>query len=138
MKRVFIDTSHLVALINPKDQWHDRAATAESSYIDHDLTLTEDVLVELLNFFSEQGDHTRKRVAEYVRRLLIDVRIQVVPRDETTFLEALDLYESRLDKGYSLTDCISMNVCRKQNIDQVLTSDRHFEQEGFDVLLRAA
>src|SRR5690606_1026756 len=101
-------------------------------------TLTEDVLIELLNFFSEQGDHTRKRVAEYVRRLLIDVRIQVVPREETTFFEALEFYDSRLDKGYSLTDCISMNVCRKQNIDQVLTTDRHFEQEGFDVLLRAA
>src|SRR5690606_35029833 len=138
MKRVFIDTSHLVALINPKDQWHGRAAAAESAYIDHDLTLTEDVLIELLNFFSEQGDHTQKRVAEYVRRLLIDVRIQTGPREETTFLEALDFYESRLDKGYSLTDCISMNACRKQTIDQVLTSDRHFEHEGFDVLLRAA
>ncbi len=138
MKRVFVDTNHLVALINPKDQWHAAAVKAEQEHIEQDLTITEDVLIELLNFYCEHGDHTRRRVAEYVRRLLIDIRIDVVPRNDTAFLEALELYESRLDKGYSLTDCISMNVCRKHNIAQVLTSDRHFEQEGFEILLRTA
>ncbi len=53
-----------------------------------------------------------------------------------SFLEALELYESRLDKGYSLTDCISMNVCHKLGITQVLTHDHHFEQEGFSILLQ--
>jgi len=51
------------------------------------------------------------------------------------FLKALELYESRLDKGYSLTDCISMNVCRELGIKEILTHDRHFEQEGFKILL---
>src|SRR5690606_1769235 len=116
-----------VALINPKDQWHAAAAKAEQERIERDLTTTEDVLIELLNFYCEHGSHIRKGVAEYVRRLLIDIRIDVVPRNDTAFLEALELYESRLEKGYSLTDCISMNICRRQNIKEVLTSDRHFE-----------
>jgi predicted nucleic acid-binding protein len=47
----------------------------------------------------------------------------------------LKLYESRLDKGYSLTDCISMSVMRDRNLTEMLTHDRHFAQEGFIILL---
>jgi len=41
-----------------------------------------------------------------------------------------------LDKGYSLTDCISMETMRHEGITDVLTNDAHFEQEGFRALLR--
>ncbi len=47
----------------------------------------------------------------------------------------MSLYESRLDKGYSLTDCISMTVMRERNISDVLTHDNHFRQEGFKILI---
>jgi len=63
------------------------------------------------------------------------VDFEIVPYTETTLLEGLELYESRLDKGYSLTDCISMNICRESNINEILPHDHHFEQEGFRVLL---
>jgi predicted nucleic acid-binding protein len=46
------------------------------------------------------------------------------------------LYPARLDKGYSLTDCISMNVMRRDGLSEVLTNDEHFTQEGFRCLLR--
>jgi uncharacterized protein len=42
----------------------------------------------------------------------------------------------RLDKGYSLKDCISMHTMRQRGISEVLTNDRHFEQEGFRALFR--
>lgn len=51
------------------------------------------------------------------------------------FLDALTFYESRRDKGYSLTDCVSMLVMQKYRINQVLTHDEHFTQEGFQILL---
>ena len=41
-----------------------------------------------------------------------------------------------MDKGYSLQDCVSMNVMESEGINHVLTNDRHFEQEGFVVLMR--
>ena len=50
---------------------------------------------------------------------------------------AIDLYEQRPDKTYSLTDCISMIICRDRGITDVLTSDKDFEQEGFTRLLVA-
>jgi len=52
---VFVDTLYFVALFNPRDQWHERAFAASKLIADAKLITTEDVLVELLNFFSEYG-----------------------------------------------------------------------------------
>jgi len=64
-----------------------------------------------------------------------DRRYSITRQTPQLFDEALDLYRRRPDKGYSLTDCMSMVVCRRQRVSEVLTHDRHFEQEGFTVLL---
>lgn len=135
MRRFFVDAGHLIALVNPKDQWHVKAVAAAELVAGSDLITTEDVLIEFLNFYSEDGSYMRHLAAVSVRRWLTDLKLSVIPRTNTTFLDALDLYESRPDKGYSLTDCISMNVCRELGIDEVLSSDKHFVQEGLKILL---
>ena len=53
MKVAFVDTLYFVALFNPRDQWHERAIAASKLVAETKLITTEDVLVELLNFFSE-------------------------------------------------------------------------------------
>lgn len=58
----------------------------------------------------------------------------MVEQTHQSFLLGLDLYQNRLDKGYSLTDCISMNTMRQLGITEILTHDRHFTQEGFVIL----
>ena len=135
MKRIFADALHLIALINPRDQWHQKSIETEVATANLDVVTTEDVLIEVLNFYADHGELKRRQVVGFVRDILMDVRVEVRPRTETSFLEALELYESRLDKGYSLTDCISMNVCRELGIKEILTHDKHFEQEGFKILL---
>ena len=52
MKVAFVDTLYFVALFNPRDQWHERAIAANKLVAETKLITTEDVLVELLNFFS--------------------------------------------------------------------------------------
>jgi predicted nucleic acid-binding protein len=56
VKTAFVDTLYFVALFNPSDQWHERAAAASTLVAETKLITTEDVLVELLNFFSEYGE----------------------------------------------------------------------------------
>ena len=135
MNELFVDTLHLVALVNPKDQWHQKSVEVETATRNSDLLTTEDILTEFLNFYAEHGEFMRMKVSVFVREILLDVRVKVIPRSETAFLDALELYETRLDKGYSLTDCISMNVCRTLGITKILTHDHHFQQEGFTTLL---
>ncbi|GCA94991.1 conserved hypothetical protein [Microcystis aeruginosa 11-30S32] len=40
------------------------------------------------------------------------------------------LFDERPDQGYSLTDCISRIVMKQMGIDEILTHDRYFAQEG--------
>ncbi len=135
MKRLFVDTLYFVALINQNDQWREKALRVKAEISNAKFITTEIVLIEVLNFFSEYGENLRRQVSFFVRDVLEDVGFEVISYTETTLLEGLELYESRLDKGYSLTDCISMNVCRELGITGILTHDHHFEQEGFKILL---
>ena len=64
--------------------------------------------------------------------------MKVLPQSRDSFLRAMDRFSNRPDKQYSLTDCSSMNAMDAEGIEDVLTNDRHFQQEGFNVLIRAA
>jgi predicted nucleic acid-binding protein len=66
------------------------------------------------------------------------VLITVIEQNREVFLQGLSLFEARPDKGYSLTDCISMNVMREEGLTEVLSNDRHFAQEGFQLLFSAS
>jgi predicted nucleic acid-binding protein len=62
--------------------------------------------------------------------------VQVIPQSRESFRAGLQLYRDRPDKGYSPVDCISMQTMRREGLTEVLTNDRHFEQEGFRALFR--
>jgi predicted nucleic acid-binding protein len=98
------------------------------------LWTTDAVLTEVLAMFSGAGEYLRQGAARRIRALLSDTRVILVPASHELFLEGLALYEQRPDKAYSLTDCISMQVMRREGLTEVLTNDHHFIQEGFRVL----
>ena len=135
MKRIFADAHYWVALGNQKDQSHPMAVRASRQLSATILVTTDEVLDEFLAYFSGAGPKTRKQSSDTVRALLANPNIEVVPQSRQTFLDGLAIYESRLDKSYSLTDCISMATMRAQGIVRVLTHDAHFTQEGFTILL---
>ena len=134
MKVVFADTVYWVALINPKDEWRSQARSATALLGHAEIITTDSILIEVLNFFAEHGDEARRRTVSVIEQLLTNPDTEVVPQTHNIFLAGLTFYKARADKGYSLTDCISMITMRERNIEEVLTHDRHFAQEGFAVL----
>ena len=70
-----------------------------------------------------------------MRELMGAEHVRVEECGRVRLLEAIGLYELRPDKEWSLVDCASMLICEKRGIRRVLTSDRHFEQAGFEILL---
>jgi len=135
VKVAFVDTLYFVALFNPRDQWHDRAIAASHLVAETKLITTEDVLVELLNFYSEYGEKARLGAVTQAEGILSSANIEVAPQSHEAFMAGLSLYKARPDKGYSLTDCISMHAMRERDVSDILTHDDHFRQEGFTVLL---
>jgi uncharacterized protein len=136
MNHVFADAHYWVAITNPGEADFNAALTAYSSLGDATLHTTDGVLTEFLNFYSNRGERFCMRAAETVRLLLQSDAVRVHFQSQDDFLAALALYEARKDKGYSLVDCSSMNLMRRHGIAEVMTRDRHFEQEGFSILIR--
>ena len=135
MRQTFVDTSHFVAVLHPSDQLHEKALVVERNLIATQLITTDFILVEVLNYFSEFREYFKTRIARAVEAIISDAEIIIIECSHEEFLKGFELYNSRLDKGYSLTDCVSMNVMKVQNINEILTNDEHFEQEGFRILL---
>jgi predicted nucleic acid-binding protein len=132
---VFADAHYWVALLNDQDQSHAAARAATQALQGVPLVTTEEAWTEVLAFFSAEGPHLRNLAVATIRGLYANPFMTVVAQSHQSFLDGLALYEARLDKEYSLTDCISMNVMRQQGITEVLTHDDHFTQEGFVTLL---
>ena len=55
-----------------------------------------------------------------VKTILGNPNVRVVVQSRESFIHALDRFSKRLDKGYSLTDCSSMNVMEAEGIKDVL------------------
>lgn len=63
MRTVFVDANYWVAILFPRDQWHERACGARDSLGEARLVTSEMVLVEVLNAFSAFGEGARQSVA---------------------------------------------------------------------------
>lgn len=135
MKGVFADTFYWIALTNPRDAFHHRVLEFSRSLRPQSILTTDEVLTELLTF-SAADQQLRLEASLVVNDVLADETVRVIPQTHRSFLAGFALYQSRPDKGYSLTDCISMQTMRHSGLTDVLTNDKHFEQEGFRALFR--
>jgi uncharacterized protein len=94
---------------------------------------TEAVLWEWLNALA---DYTTRNIAvEGCRRVHADSRVELVAFDPELRGAAVDLYRRRVDKDWSLTDCLSFVVMEKRHLTEALTTDRHFGQAGFKAMM---
>ena len=136
MNRVFADTFYWAALTALDDPAHARAFDLSRSLVPERIVTTDEVLAEYLTFFAGARPSIRDRAGRNVAALIDSLDVRVVPQSRESFLGGLTLYRARPDKGYSLVDCISMHTMRREGLTEVLTNDRHFEQEGFRALFR--
>lgn len=133
--RLLLDTVYIQALLNRNDQYHERArALLPRIRAADEVWVTEAVLVEVGNAL---GAFDRKGAARFIDHCYRTPNIRTVSVDTSLLRKALDLYRSRADKEWGLTDCISMVVMQEQGLLEVVTADRHFQQAGFRASLLA-
>ena len=131
----FADTFYWIALTNKRDSAHLAVINFTATLGPRSVVTNDEVLTEFLAYCASD-ELLRASAGNAVRDLLTDPDIRVIAQSRSSFLEGLALYNRRPDKGYSLTDCISMQTMRREGLTDVLTNDRHFEQEGFRALFR--
>jgi len=135
MRAVFADTGYWVAVIHPLDGLHERAMAVSAQLEERSFVTSEMVLAEVLNTFSGHGQHLREAAARTVHEIAADPNVEVFPQIRQLFREALALYETRADKIWSLPDCSSFVIMKKHHVDEALTDDHHYIQNGFKALL---
>lgn len=136
IEKCFVDTNCWIGLLNQDDDIH-KLADREYKHLMKSGTYfitTTAVLNETANALSEPK--FRASVVEFYHRLQLSSRIKIVFVDYQLWSDGWQLYEKRFDKAWSLTDCISMIVMQKEKIRVAITNDKHFEQAGFQSLLR--
>jgi predicted nucleic acid-binding protein len=132
-RRYFADSWFFIASLDSRDSHHAATRRLRNRYLVGEPLVTHDgVLTEVLAHFCDEGRAARLAVSAAVRRMLADHT--VFAADRALFVAGLSLYERRLDKEYSLVDCMSMELMKARGITHVLTNDHHFRQEGFTVL----
>ena len=135
MERVFADTGYWIALLNPRDELHQKASTISRNYISNQIVTSEMVLTEFLNAFSDRGPRLRQAAAKAVASLRTS-EIVIFPQTTQLFERAVQRYQEMADKSWSLTDCASFIIMEDERLTSALTHDRHFGQAGFQTLLR--
>ena len=134
-RTVFIDASCLVSLINPLDQNHEVAKNALDVVRGAEFITTDAVLTEVLNYYSKSGEYLRNKALKIIKNLMNQNDLNLIYHSKYLFHLGLERFEDRQDKGYSLTDCMSMVLMETEEIQEVLTSDKHFRQAGFTILM---
>jgi uncharacterized protein len=136
-RRWFIDTGFVIALVSPRDAFHE-VATHLSTQIETEsiqLLTTDAVILEIGAALSRLA--YRSAAIEIIQSMRSDPRVEIYSLDQHLMAQATDLFASRTDKEWSLADCVSFETMKRLEIGEALSADVHFEQAGYTALLRA-
>jgi hypothetical protein len=132
---VLVDTAALLAVASRTDAWHEQAtALARQLRAEkRQWIITEWILAEFLG--SAARPPLRATALQIVEQARASALTTIIPATTEDWQKGFALYAARVDKAWSLVDCISILLCERMGITEVFTSDHHFAQAGLTVLL---
>ena len=133
MSACFADTYFFIALLFENDEAH-AEAQARTAALSGRLYTSVWVLTEVADALATPG--RRERFLPFLQFLRANPSVTIVPAEQGIFDRGAVLYDERPDKAWSLTDCISFVIMQDYGLRDALTGDHHFEQAGFNVLMK--
>jgi uncharacterized protein len=132
--RFFMDTAFVLAVVNPKDTFHEAAkALLPRVRAAREVWLHDGILIEVANGLAGRN---RSAAVDFIENSYNEANTHVVPLARELLNRAIELYRNRPDKDWGLTDCILFVIMQDEGLTDALTSDYHFVQSGFRALLR--
>ncbi|MBK7781353.1 MAG: type II toxin-antitoxin system VapC family toxin [Ardenticatenia bacterium] len=131
--RIFLDTFFVQALLNQRDRYHLQArALLPRVRAASEVWITDAILVEIGNALSAVN---RAGALAFIRQCGSTPNLHLVEINALLMDRALALYESRSDKTWGMTDCLSFVVMDDQGLLDAATADGDFRQAGFRPLM---
>ena len=133
--RVFVDTAAWIALLNKDDKYHQAARKVMQTLQQRQayFVTSEFVLLEVADALS--SPRIRTQTVNFINGLRRLPHVEIVAATNDLIADAWELYSTRPDKEWGLTDCTSFVIMRQQKITQAFTSDHHFAQARFSKLM---
>ena len=133
---VFLDTAFAIALSVASDEHHQKALVLADELEAQCVRLitTQAVLFEIGNALAKL--RYRQAAVDLLDALENDPNVEIVVVSQVIYEQTFHLYRNRMDKEWGITDCISFVVMDEYGLTAALTTDEHFQQAGFQSLLR--
>jgi len=135
-KQIFVDTVAWLALANKNDTLHHETIKLNQDLLSrgvHYIT-TDYVLTEVANSLARPPQ--RKAIIRFIEAIFSSKRVTILMITQERFFRAWQLYKSRRDKEWGLTDCTSFIIMEEQRLRDAFTADRHYQQAGYICLLK--
>ena len=133
MKPLFIDSGPFVAMVNPGDQYLEKAERAWQQIIStsRPLISSDHVLDEVTTAICRT--QSPARAARWVRLQLAGELIRWVQPEPNDLAEATNWLEKLSDQKVNFTDALSFTLMKREKTTEAFTFDRHFSLAGFQV-----
>jgi len=131
MKKIFIDTSALVALFDRSDNNHQKAKTLLEIIRNNKIKLLmSDYIFDetITTVLSNAGHKTAIRIGEFILGSNI---VELSWLDESIIMKAWEYFKRHSDKEYSFTDCTTFILMEEMKLSNFFAFDEDFVQAGF-------
>jgi predicted nucleic acid-binding protein len=128
----FVDTSALYAVLDADDAYHQPARQSWIELLNEDADLFCSNYVILETVALVQSRLGIEAVRLFQEAVLPVIRIEWV--NETIHQAGVAALLTAGRRDLSLVDCVSFNVMRRSRTRRVFAFDKHFVEQGFDVI----
>jgi predicted nucleic acid-binding protein len=133
---VFVDTSALIAIGNKRDAFHAQAREVNDQLIQSNsfFVTSSAILLEFGNAFSTIN--LKPFSVRLIDAIMQSKKWKSVVVDENIMNDSFKLYKQMIDKDWGFVDCTSIVLAKSLGIQNVFSTDHHFEQAGLTILLK--
>lgn len=130
--KCFVDASALIALNNPKDQYHQVAIEIAEKLNHIELIISDSVLSETHTFLRYRSGYPI--ASNLLENILVGAPFVIADVTSEARMTAMALLEKFNDQKISYCDALSVAIMQEQKIDRIFTFDDHFEVMGVQVI----
>ena len=132
---IFVGTGAWFALKAPDDRFHDQAVTFHDELVTGrhgSLVVSDYILDETSTLLMDvKGGGV---AAAFLDEALKSRSVRLIWVDPQLFHQAANMFKSGSERGWSFTDCTSLELMHRLKIMEVFAFDRHFDEAGFNWL----